>query len=269
MSSLRDQNHKSSLPLTLSMCTALVGSALSSLAFADEVTQKPPRQDETALSVGIGTFSVESIYVDGEDQNNIFPLISARYKRFYFQGFELGADLYHDDKLRVKFGIGGDFAGDRDRGDSDKLSDMEELDLAILANLSMNYKSPVGLWKVGISQDISDTHDGYSLSAGYSLPYKHQKWIIKPDFTISWQSDSALDYYYGVDLNQVTQDRAAYEADADIITRLGVQVGYNISPNLILMGGVYQTWYGDEISNSPIVDTDSSRRTSLMVSYKF
>ncbi|AWF81420.1 hypothetical protein BTJ40_11645 [Microbulbifer sp. A4B17] len=269
MSSLQNQNSKNSLSPTLTVCAALFGAVLSGSSLANEDIKQSPRQDESSFSVGVGTFSVESIYVGGEEQNNVFPILSARYKRFYLQGFELGADLYRDNRLRVKLGVGGDFAGDRDRGDSDELSDMEELDLAILANLSMDYKSPVGLWKVGIAQDVSNTHDGYSFSAGYSLPYRHQKWIIKPDLTVSWQSAGALDYYYGVDLDEVTQDRAAYEADADIITRLGLQVGYNVSPKLMLMGGVYQTWYGDEISNSPIVETDSSSRVSLMLSYRF
>ncbi|GAA5444502.1 hypothetical protein Misp06_02689 [Microbulbifer sp. NBRC 101763] len=269
MTITRDKCRHFSTSPAFRTCFVLCSAILSQSVWAKEEVEQSPRQAEAGYSLGIGAFSSESIYVGGENQNRIFPLLSAHYKRFYFQGFELGANLYRNHGINVKFGVGGDFVGDKDRGDSDELADMEELDISILARLSMEYRVSVGLWKVGLSQDISGIHDGYSLSAGYSLPYKHGNWIIKPELNASWQSEKTLDYYYGVNIDEATLNRAAYKADAGIVSKLGLQVGYGFTPRLMLLGRVQHAWYGDEISNSPIVAVNSASQVSLMLNYWF
>ncbi|BBM03473.1 MipA/OmpV family protein [Microbulbifer sp. GL-2] len=265
----REKRSRPSFSDPLAICVAFYGVILSHFAWAEEGVKQSAEQVESSFSLGIGAFSSESIYVGGKDQHRVLPLLSGHYKRFYFQGFELGADLYRNSRVRVKLGIGGDFTGDKDRGDSDNLDDMKELDIAVLANLSMNYRSPIGLWTFGLAQDISNTHGGYKVSAGYGFPYGQGSWFIKPELNVSWRSENALDYYYGVDADEATSNRVAYKVNADIATKLSLQVGYLFSPKLMLMGGINQTLYGDEIMNSPIVATDSSSRALLMLNYKF
>lgn len=89
------------------------------------------------------------------------------------------------------------------------------------------------------------------------LPYAEFQWLFA-DLT---------DYYVGVNSNEVMAGRPRYEAEADYALKTGVDVEYPLSKRFTLMGGVALTHYGNEISESPIVDRSTIWAGKLGLSY--
>ena len=77
-------------------------------------------------------------------------------------------------------------------------------------------------------------------------------WLI-PSTGAEWQSGERVDYYYGVRPAEVLPTRPAYAGTRTINADIGLAGLYRLSRSWSLIGGVFETRYGDSIAESPIV----------------
>lgn len=220
------------------------------------------------LSLGLAVARSQSIYTGGKNRTQAFPAIDYKYKHFYFQGGELGFHVIDSKHWDLKFGIGADFIGDKDRGDSRELQDMSSLGFPVSAGIEATYKSPIGYFSARQSQEITNKHDGHSFKLGYSGYIPVKSWVFIP--SLSWQkySDDVVNYYFGVDAASATEDRPIYQTDSSATTSVGLMVLKPVTEKVRFLGNIGLTQYDDEVTDSPIVNEDKSLSVFVGFTYK-
>ena len=220
------------------------------------------------LSLGLAVARSQSIYTGGKDRTQAFPAIDYKYKKFYFQGGELGFHVVDSKNWDLKLGIGADFIGDKDRGDSPELDDMPSLGFPVSAGIEATYKSPIGYFSARQTQEVTNKHNGHSFKLGYSAYIPVKSWVFIP--SLSWQkySDDVVNYYFGVDAASATVNRPLYQTGSSATKSIGVMVLKPITEKVRLLGNIGLTQYGDEVTNSPIVSEDQSLSVFMGFTYK-
>ena len=214
-------------------------------------------------------YSQESIYVQGDNNTGVLPLPEIHWRNYYFADGKLGLTFFNNEELALDFYISPDILGDTDRGDSKLLKDMSKLDTVINANLSASYGSELGDFSINLAQDISNTHDGFSISAGYSYNFNFGQFFVEPSLSITYSDKGVADYYYGVNQSEVTASRPQYEIDSTINTDLQLATGYMINERSTLLAYVNYTIFDSEIEKSPIVESDSAVIYGIGYRYQF
>jgi len=67
----------------------------------------------------------------------------------------------------------------------------------------------------------------------------------------------------------VTAGRSQYTANADFAIKAGVSYRRPLTKSITLIGGLDATSYGDEISNSPIVENDLIWGANIGLTYRW
>ena len=219
---------------------------------------RPNENSDHSLSIGLAGVTVESIYVGGDRQNQAFPAVDYAYKNFYFQAGDIGFHFFENENWELDIGIGANLAGDVDRGDSELLEDLPELSLPVNAFLSAQYKSSIGLFEVSYEEEINNKHNGNSASFSYAVPFPVGKWLLLPRLEANYFSEEAVNYFYGVEPEFALAGRPAYSADSEIVMGASVFALRRINDKFSVFANLNYQDFGDEISNSPIVEEDSA-----------
>lgn len=226
-------------------------------------------EDDFSFAVIAAAFSQQSIYDGGKNYNGLYPGIELRWKSIFISDGKVGVTALRYKELSLNVSIGRDYMGDTERGESEKLRDMESLDDIYTGNIDLNYKGDLGSLTLGYAQDISDEHEGYNLTAGYGYRFKFDRFFIEPSISVTYASDSVADYYYGVSREDVTVDRALYQIDETINHQASLLTGYVFNEHAMVLAFVSVTKYDDDIVNSPIVSDDTAITYGLGARYHF
>ncbi len=234
-------------------------------AMAQPVPDSPANEHE--LQIGLAGVSSQSIYLGGSSQTRVFPAIDYQYNRFYFQAGDIGFNLIDNKNWEVDFGLGVDVAGDIDRGDSRLLRDLPDLSLPVSSFISAQYKTPIGLFKIKHNVEINNKHNGDSSSISYSAPIFKGQWLIMPQLSYERHSQEVVNYFYGVNSTSATDAIPAYQTSSVKNLQLSVLGLRKINEKWSFVGNLQNEFYGDEISNSPIVEDD--QRLSVFVGFLY
>lgn len=219
------------------------------------------------LQIGLAAVTSQSIYLGGNSQTRVFPAIDYQYKRFYFQAGDIGFNLIKQEKWEVDFGLSVDLIGDTDRGDSRLLAGLPDLSLPLNAFVSAQYQSPIGFFKATHNYEINNKHNGNSSSISYSAPIFKDKWLFLPQISYHHYSDEVVNYFFGVNAVDASNEIPAYQPGSSQAYKLGVLGLYQINDKWSFVGNLQNEFTGNEISDSPIVDDD--QRLSVFAGFLY
>jgi len=128
------------------------------------------------------------------------------------------------------------------RGDSKTLKDMESLDKVYTANLTTGWITSVGYFELGYHHDISDNHNSGAVVARYGAPIEQGQWVVDPQLSLTCVGSAVSRYYV--------------EPDQTCMLQSDLNLYYTLGRAHHLLLGVSYRHYGDEVSDSPIVDRD-------------
>ncbi len=239
--------------------------ATATLSWAQPVPDSAPNDHQ--LQIGMAAVNSQSIYLGGKSQTRVFPAIDYQYKRFYFQAGDIGFNLIDEKNWEVDFGLGVDLVGDVDRGDSTLLENLPDLSFPVSTFLSAQYKTKIGLFKLKYNHEINNKHDGDSASFSYAAPIRQGQWLIMPQLAYEHHSKEVVNYFYGVSPSDATASIPAYRAGAVKNVQLSVFGLRPINEKWSFVGNLQSEFYGNEISDSPIVDDD--QRLSVFVGFLY
>ena len=220
-------------------------------------------------SIGAMVGTDQSLYVGGEDQTQFFPYIAAEWQHLYFRGASLGAFLYRDEAWEISTSIDLDGIGDDDRDKSKELSDMADFDTVLMASVRGSYEAEWGELSFGVGLDISGSHDGYKAELAYGYPFRLGRWMIQPQATVEWVSEEINQYYYGVTGLDAKAGRPVYSAGDGINYELGVSAIYPFAKRHAIMLRASYKAYASAITDSPIVDRDTTSDIGIGYIYRF
>ena len=89
--------------------------------------------------------------------------------------------------------------------------ELSNRDFSYLGGLEFSQVFQKGQIQLSLLQDISNTHSGKEIRFAYAYSFSRQ---LKTTLGLTWKDKNLTDYYYGVDENEIVDDRGAYQADA-------------------------------------------------------
>ncbi|RDI98783.1 MipA/OmpV family protein [Dyella solisilvae] len=194
-----------------------------------------------------------SPYKDGGTRSDLLPLYLYEGQHFFLSADRLGIKLYNDDEQRWDLYITQRLEGFPDEERTHALEGMETR--TTTGDLAMAYARQFswGTLRGAVLHDITGISHGTEVRLGYTYDWRFTRWVLRPDFTVSWRDANLNNYYYGVKESEVTPDRPFYEPGAGVNATLGLYATYAMTQNSRLITGVSATYLDSGIRKSPIV----------------
>ncbi|MBV1911010.1 MAG: MipA/OmpV family protein [Kangiellaceae bacterium] len=224
---------------------------------------------EDKWGIGLGAMSDKQGYIDVDSKVTVIPVISYESENLRINGpkFEYKLAKY---KLANYGGIKMSFIGQYrfdgyDEDDGDIFQGMEDREDAFELGLALNYRSNWGGVSLRVLADASSKHEGYEASVAYAKPYFIEAFVVEPYVGLTHSSEDFVDYYYGVNSDEVLDFRPEYIGKSTTNGKLGVRGNWQASKHHSVIFNLSYTAFGNEIKDSPLID--QSGRGNIILGY--
>ncbi len=233
---------------------------------AEEVDEGP------SVHVGGGAVISSQPYVGTDTRVYPLPLFTYEGKKLYFRGVMGGYWLYSFDGLSVGPVIRPRFEG-YEEDDSSELEGMDDRDWSIDGGLGVSWLTDIGLFGVTFVTDMLGRHNGQELDFSYTILFKWGGFDFIPSVGVRWKSENLVDYYYGVEDEEIRFDgavsRASYDGNDAVDPYLQLAVRRKLNDRWSLLGAVQYEWLDSEITDSPVVEDDYEASFLLGILYSW
>ena len=267
--------------------------ALPAPAPVTHPTRPLPVERSWRFGIGLGYGERTNPLVLSEDIPVVVDLDIAWFgKRWFFDNFDLGFQLA-DNRLftanavarvnsdRVFFGktniryVNFQIAADGDKvpiagvppppGRPDNgpslADDPQELkvpdrDYAIEMGLEMLFGGEWGQASLRAFHDVSQTHEGFEISADYSYRWTRGRFSFSPTVGLAYKSDDLSNYYWGVTPEEAGFTLQPYEAEGGVDWEVGLRTSYYLTKSVRLAISADYEGLHDSVASSPIVAED-------------
>lgn len=196
-------------------------------------------------------------YIIGEDSDiELLPYVSLEYGMLSLDEDGLALTYEVDDSSVISAAISQRESA-FDRKDNKLLKHFAERDNATELTVNWIESFDAGDVSFALTGDVSGTHDGYQVTLGFSKEIPSFGGIVIPSVGLSLQSDSLVDYYYGVRDDEATSSIATYKAEESLLADFSVSYIYRFSDNWSSFSHLGWTYLGSGITDSPIVKKDN------------
>lgn len=134
---------------------------------------------------------------------------------------------------------------------------LKDRDLAVLAGFEYLWFGRRNEFKLMVLGDISDTHDGTEIRAAYRHLFRigtHQVGIAAG---INHKNEKLLDYYYGLDADEIPGGLLTYRVKDDYTALIGFDWEKPSMSRWRWLGKLNYEVIGENIRNSPLVKDDA------------
>lgn len=218
--------------------------------------------NEAEWSIGVGALNLSSPYKGVDDQNNALPLINYKGERLKASIFNLEYDLWQSNRLKLSFAteLGEDFlkASDSINPVVNALGDRK---ISIYSGAKLTYSSAIGIFNTSALYDISGHSEGSIFKVNYSYPWRvTQDLTLIPSVGVNFKSADVANYYYGY---------SNYELDSTTDLALNLIVSYQLTKSLNANAFLRHIVLDNDITRSPIVNSDNFTMAMLSIVYQF
>lgn len=117
--------------------------------------------------------------------------------------------------------------------------------------------------------DQGNYSTGLIVDSFYSHLVPYRNWDIYLGAGLTYYDQALVDYYIGIDADEVTNNRALYKADSGFRAQLEVYAQYPLSQSWSFNAGLTQSIYSSHIKKSPLVDRNKLTQVMIGVLYVF
>lgn len=221
------------------------------------------------FSIGAGAIASKTVYKDMEDKIKPIPVIDYNSNSLYIKSTQIGYKAFNSNDININLFVEARLDG-YDSGDSDYFKGMEDrkdsIDGGIEISKSLPYRFQTSL---DFKHDILNEHKGFESSLKLSYFYGDNIGMLIPSVGISYLSDKLANYYYGVRIDETTQNRNYYEVGQAYAPFVSLSSMYNFNENWRAILVLKATAYSSEIEDSPIVDNNIKYTGVFGISYRF
>jgi len=213
----------------------------------------------SGLQIGGGVLVTGRPYKGIDSRVIGIPFIMYEGKDWSFKGTRFDYKLSEEDTFTVK-GLLRLRTEGYDADDSSALRGMDDREVTLDAGLCFAYKRRWGTVRFESLTDTLGKNNGQELALSFSKPIyapcNLKKLVIAPFAGAEWRTTSLNDYYYGVRPSEEVPGRSPYKASADTNIFIGMSCNYRLNNDASIFAMIKNTWLGDEIQDSPIVNKD-------------
>lgn len=219
--------------------------------------------------VGAGAIVSASPYAGVDAKTMGIPFLALEHKGFYLQGVEAGYRFFRKEGWALSAVIGPRFMG-YDADDSAALNGMCDRRMSMDAGLKAE-RGLAGNWTVSakVMADVLSRSDGMEYELALRYPMKGRIFRLIPSAGVRYQSESMVDYYYGVRDDEARAGRAAYQPRGALNPFANLVFTCGLSRKLAVTTMLGVTSLGSEIRKSPIVDESYVWSAAAGVTYRF
>lgn len=149
------------------------------------------------------------------------------------------------------------------------LEGMQERDSAFELGVGTKIHTTWGQFVLEGLLDMTDSHEGFELSAQHSYPKQMGRWLIEPAIGLQMQSSNLVDFYHGVKDEEAQVDRPAYKGEHAVNKIISLMVGYTFNAQLLAIAGLERIVLDTSIANSPIVGEKNNQKVFVGIIYTF
>lgn len=222
-------------------------------------TAPDPDSDEGQLewSLGGGIVVSPRPYVGADPKVIPIPVIGVDYKRWFFQGIRGGYRLIDQEKWKANFFGQMQFKG-LEASDSEELEGVNPRRKSIDGGLELIYQGrPVG-FRAAFLTDVLGRNKGQEVALTAVTGAPLGKVLLLVGAGPRWLSERRVDYYYGVDLDEVRPGREAYNPGSAWSWDLNITARIAFNPKWTFFVLMNREGLGSEIHESPLLERTSA-----------
>lgn len=234
----------------------LIGMAM--LGFSPWLLAASPYQHSEGWHgiIGVGILLETMPYKEMDQRILPLPYLIMRRGNFFIEGLELG--------YRAIEGANGHFdliitprLDGFEADESHWFDGMEDREFSIDGGVVTKWRQGTVEFNLTALTDILDKNGGQELSVSVGNTYLAGKMAtLTPSLGLKWQSDDLVDYYYGVTTYEARPDRPAYMGEATLNYTAALNGTYSLGKRSTLFGGIEYERLGQDISDSPLLETE-------------
>lgn len=219
-------------------------------------------QGALAGNIGIGYGVTTPIYHN--DKNDyVLPIVDLEYEKFFLKGgstygLSLGYKVIEEDNYVLSL-YGMPFGGYEVKNSDMKsgYKGIDDRDTHLMGGVELAYYP--GFYELETKVVAEYGEEGGHFNFSISRPYQvTSNLTLVPAINYVYYDSNFVDYYFGIDSNEVNGDKITKTYSGEAAYRIGIGIlgNYRINDAVSLMGFTGVTKLSKEISNSPIVDND-------------
>ena len=222
------------------------------------------------FGVGAGAIGRSSPYTDSND--NVLqpiPVITYNGERLQWFGPSLRYGLAGSGAVRLA--LAADYRiGAYEEDDADVLSGLGDRDDTLLLGLSLQFELPAGVdLAVGYRHDALDRIGGGAANARLSRDFQTGIVRFAPQLTLNWLGEDLGNHDFGVPAAAATAARPEYRLGSTVSFEAGIGSFIELSEAWRVIVNVSAEFLPDDVTDSPIVDTDTVIKGFAAVTYVF
>jgi len=234
--------------------------------------QKPAGQPESIFQLGPGLLISDKAQKGVDTTVLPIPMVYYKQGRFSLFGTQANWGFYQDNGTTVA-AVGKLRNEGYEKGDSSTVENMSDRRMTFEAGMMVSQEFGWGKLAAEWTSDVLNEHKGHEIrltvSRRFADAFGVEKLAITPSVGGNWRSKQLNDYYYGVERDEATAWRPAYNVGSTVGLLTAVGISYPLNDKWDLFSSVGVEWFDSEISDSPIVDQHYRMSVLLGAMYTF
>ena len=120
-----------------------------------------------------------------------------------------------------------------------------------------------------VLHDAFSVHDGSIINVNISKSIFTKTLYIRPSLGLAYVTKNAVDYYYGIDASEATINRPEYHPSGDWVAAARLYLDRPINEDWSIIASFSVAYVGEDISDSPIVNSHASYDINFGVLWAF
>ena len=217
---------------------------------------------------GLGLGVSQEIY-KGYDYRVIpLPIIGYRSEKLRIFGPFISYDALNFSDVKLSFKAAPRFQG-FDDSDSYIFENMAKRKVSMDAGIGLTYEKNNYKAELSTMFDILGNSKGYESTGDLSRVFRYGPVFFEPKISISYLDNNHINYYYGVNANEVNAFTFAYEGQSAINTTIGLSISTPIFFDGFSSLSVEYTQFGSSITDSPLIEDDANLSARFLFSKFF
>lgn len=249
----------------LLLCIALIGDS-SHLLAAENPTQSRPATEGFFYGFGLGVS--DEIYKGYGTRYTPLPLIGYKGEKLSVYGPFVNYEFFTVDALTFYFQMSPRFQS-YDQSDSYIFEGMAKRKTSLDAGFGATIDYQSWTFKGFFLSDLLANSNGTEITASISKGFRAGPFLVEPEVATSFLSNDHVDYYYGVETDEINEFTQAYRG----VHALNQSIGLTLATPIFFEGMTRvtfkHTWFDTPITDSPLVEESQGTSLQFMFSKFF
>jgi outer membrane protein len=226
---------------------------------------------ENKLSIGLG-FGASNLndFYRGNSVVAPIPIISARYDNFFFDGFNIGMDLFNADDFTFSLFVNpldGNYLKSKNMDDGYKSIDNRHYQIAAgaLVGYDFNFYNTRAL--ISMSGGRKGSKGNVKIIKPFTVT---DKFYMIPSISENLYSKNYSDYFWGIDSNELGgKITSTYSPGMSYSTQLELAMEYYLNEKITLLAFMSVEKFSSDVEKSPIIDNSTLMIMGAGIKYSF